>query len=157
MALKEAQLMLKKLKPVVDEKLIYFGFYKGKPISFFISIPELNQIFKYVGGKMNWLGKIKFLYHKLFNPPNKMLGLVFGVVPEQQGKGVESAMVKKFNDMSSQKAFPYETIEMNWIGDFSPKMMRVCEQLYAKIYKTHHTYRYLFDREKPFERHKIFE
>lgn len=53
MALKEAQLMLKKLKPVVDEKLIYFGFYKGKPISFFISIPELNQIFKYVGGKMN--------------------------------------------------------------------------------------------------------
>ncbi|GGF46344.1 hypothetical protein [Echinicola rosea] len=157
MALKEAQLMLKKLKPVVDEKLIYFGFYKGKPVSFFISIPELNQIFKYVDGKMNWVGKIKFLYHKIFNPPDKMLGLVFGVVPEQQGKGVESAMVKKFNDMSSQASFPYETIEMNWIGDFSPKMMRVCEQLYAKIYKTHHTYRYLFDREKPFERHKIFE
>ncbi|QDH77963.1 hypothetical protein FKX85_02490 [Echinicola soli] len=157
MALKEAQLMLKKLKPVVDEKLIYFGFYKGTPVSFFISIPELNQIFKYVDGNMNWLGKIKFLYHKFFNPPNKMLGLVFGVVPEHQGKGVESAMVKKFNDMSSQKSFPYETIEMNWIGDFSPKMMRVCEQLYAKIYKIHHTYRYLFDREKPFERHKIFE
>ncbi|AWW30277.1 hypothetical protein DN752_09160 [Echinicola strongylocentroti] len=157
MALKEAQLMLKKLKPVIDEKLIYFGFYKGAPVSFFISIPELNQLFKYVGGNMNWLGKAKFLYHKVFNPPNKMLGLVFGVVPEHQGKGVESAMVKNFNDMSSQKSFPYETIEMNWIGDFSPKMMRVCEQLYAKIYKTHHTYRYLFDREKPFERHKIFE
>ncbi|MBD8488276.1 hypothetical protein IFO69_05915 [Echinicola sp. CAU 1574] len=157
MSIKEAQLMLKKLKPVLDEKLIYFGFYKNEPISFFISIPELNQIFKHVNGKLDWIGKLKFLYHKLFNPPNKMLGLVFGVVPDHQGKGVESAMVKKYNDMSGQPSFPYETIEMNWIGDFSPKMMRVCEQLNAVIYKTHHTYRYLFDREKPFERHKIFE
>ena len=157
MSIKEAQVMLKKLKPVLDERLIYFGFYKGEPVSFFISIPELNQIFKHVNGKLDWVGKVKFLYHKIFNPPDKMLGLVFGVVPEHQGKGVESAMVKKYNDMSSQKSFPYETIEMNWIGDFSPKMMRVCEQLNAVIYKTHHTYRYLFDREKPFERHKIFE
>ncbi|WP_200974552.1 hypothetical protein [Echinicola sp. 20G] len=157
MSIKEAQLMLKKLKPVLDEKLIYFGFYKNEPISFFISIPELNQIFKHVNGKLDWIGKLKFLYHKLFNPPNKMLGLVFGVVPDHQGKGVESAMVKKYNDMSDQPSFPYETIEMNWIGDFSPKMMRVCEQLNAVIYKTHHTYRYLFDREKIFERHKIFE
>jgi hypothetical protein len=46
---------------------------------------------------------------------------------------------------------------MNWIGDFNPKMMRVCEQLLAEIYKTHHTYRFLFDREKPFERHPIFD
>ncbi|UCS94050.1 hypothetical protein KZP23_03175 [Echinicola marina] len=157
MNIKEAQMMLKKLKPVLDEKLIFFGFYKNEPVSFFISIPELNMIFKHVNGKLDWMGKLKFLYHKVFNPPNKMLGLVFGVVPDHQGKGVESAMVKKYNDMSDQRSFPYKTIEMNWIGDFSPKMMRVCEQLNAKIYKTHHTYRYLFDREKPFERHKIFE
>ncbi|WP_215224358.1 hypothetical protein [Echinicola shivajiensis] len=157
MNIKEAQMMLKKLKPVLDEKLIFFGFYKNEPISFFISIPELNMIFKHVNGKLNLMGKLKFLYYKTFNPPNKMLGLVFGVVPEHQGKGVESAMVKKYNDMSGKRSFPYKTIEMNWIGDFSPKMMRVCEQLNATIYKTHHTYRYLFDREKPFERHKIFE
>ncbi|GGZ23478.1 hypothetical protein GCM10007049_15550 [Echinicola pacifica] len=157
MTIKEAEIMLKKLKPVVDERLIYFGFYKGEPISFFISIPELNQIFQHVNGKLDLLGKAKFLYYKMFKPPIKMLGLVFGVVPAHQGKGVESAMVKNFSDMTYNKSFPYETIEMNWIGDFSPKMMRVCEQLNAKIYKTHHTYRYLFDREKPFERHRIFE
>jgi len=157
MALKEAQLMFGKMKPVIDPRLIYFGFYKGEPVSFFISLPELNQIFKYVNGKMDLLGKLKFLYHKIFNPPNKMLGLVFGVVPEHQGKGVESAMVKRYNEMSSRRSFSYETIEMNWIGDFNPKMMRVCEQINATIYKTHHTYRYLFDREKPFERHPIFK
>ncbi|MEB2776865.1 hypothetical protein SYJ56_16175 [Algoriphagus sp. D3-2-R+10] len=157
LALKEAQMMFAKMKPIIDEKLIYFGFYKGEPVSFFIQIPEINQLFKHVNGKMDLIGKLKFLWYKTFSPPNKMLGLVFGVVPEHQGKGVESAMIITYDKMSGKASFPYKTIEMNWIGDFNPKMMRVCEQLLAEIYKTHHTYRYLFDRTKPFERHRIFD
>lgn len=87
-----------------------------------------------------------------------MLGLVFGVVPEFQGKGVDSAMIMAYNEkFAKHDTFSYKTIEMNWIGDFNPKMMRICEQLNAEIYKTHHTYRYLFDRTKPFERHKVFD
>ncbi|MHA7131247.1 hypothetical protein [Algoriphagus namhaensis] len=156
-ALKEAQLMFGKMKPIIDPRLIYFAFYKGEPVGFFIQIPEINQIFKHVNGKMDLIGKLKFLWYKTFAPPNKMLGLVFGVVPEHQGKGVESAMIITYDKMSGKASFPYKTIEMNWIGDFNPKMMRVCEQLLATIYKTHHTYRYLFDREKPFERHPIFD
>jgi hypothetical protein len=156
-ALKEAQLMFGKMKPILDPRLIYFAFYKEEPVGFFIQIPEINQIFKHVKGKMDLIGKLKFLWYKTFSPPNKMLGLVFGVVPEHQGKGVESAIVLSYDQMSGKASFPYKTIEMNWIGDFNPKMMRVCEQLLAEIYKTHHTYRYLFDREKPFERHPIFD
>ena len=156
-ALKEAQLMFAKMKPILDPRLIYFAFYKGEPVGFFIQIPEINQIFKHVNGKMDLIGKFKFLWYKTFFPPNKMLGLVFGVVPEHQGKGVESAIVISYDKMSGKPSFPYKTIEMNWIGDFNPKMMRVCEQLLAEIYKTHHTYRFLFDREKPFERHPIFD
>lgn len=153
---REAKLMLGKMKPVIDPYLIYFGFYKGEPISFFINIPEINQLFKHVNGKLDLLGKLKFLWNRTFNPPDKMLGLVFGVVPEFQGKGVESAMILSYREFLDIKKLKYDTIEMNWIGDFNPKMMRVCEQLLAEIYKTHHTYRYLFDREKPFERHPIF-
>ncbi|MBD3630942.1 hypothetical protein [Cyclobacterium sp.] len=154
---REARLMLTKMKPVIDPYLVYFGFYKGEPVSFFINIPEINQLFKYVNGKLDLMGKLKFIWNKTFNPPNKMLGLVFGVVPEFQGKGVESAMITEYRDNIAEKKLSYKTIEMNWIGDFNPKMMRVCEQLNASIYKTHHTYRYLFDREKPFERHPIFK
>jgi hypothetical protein len=158
LSLKETQIMFAKMKPIMDPRLIYFGFYKSEPVSFFINIPEINQIFKYVNGKLDLIGKLKFLYHKTFSPPSKMLGLVFGVVPEFQGKGVESAMIMAYNEkFARHDSFPYKTIEMNWIGDFNPKMMRVCEQLNAEIYKTHHTYRYLFDRNKPFERHVIFD
>jgi hypothetical protein len=53
LTLKETQLIFKQLKPIVDPRLVYFGFYKGEPISFFINIPEINQIFKYVNGKLD--------------------------------------------------------------------------------------------------------
>jgi hypothetical protein len=46
---------------------------------------------------------------------------------------------------------------MNWIGDFNPKMMRVAESIDGRIWRTHATYRYLFDRTKPFERAPIIE
>ncbi len=138
----------------MDKRLIYFGFHKGEPISFFISIPEINQIFKYLDGQMNWLGKLKFLYYKMTKPNRKMLGLVFGVVPKYQGKGIESAMIIKYTDLAWSKDYPYEDIELNWIGDFNPKMMKVAEQIGAKVKKTHHTYRYLFDRTREFKRAK---
>lgn len=158
LTLKETQLMFGKMKPIMDPRLIFFGFHKGEPVSFFINIPEINQLFKYVDGKLDLWGKVKFLYNKTFNPPNKMLGLVFGVIPDFQGKGVDSAMIMAYNEkFAKHDRFTYKTIEMNWIGDFNPKMMRVCEQLNAEIYKTHHTYRYLFDRSKPFKRHRIFD
>lgn len=149
MKLEQCQKMFKKLKPIYDKRLIYFGFHKDEPISFFISIPELNTLFKHVNGKMDTLGKLKFLYHKYTGSCNKILGLVFGVVPEWQGKGVETAMIVSWSKIDWS---PYETIEMNWCGDFNPKMMKVCEQLGGSIIKTHVTYRYLFDRSKPFKR-----
>ena len=155
MTLEQAQKMFAKLKPIADERLIYFGFYKDQPISFFLSIPELNQLFKHVNGKMNWLGKLKFFYHMKTGSCKKMLGIVFGVIPEWHGHGVESGMVVAYSKLAWGIGIPYNTIEMNWIGDFNPKMMRVCEQLGATIVRTHATYRYLFDRNLPFERCKI--
>jgi hypothetical protein len=82
--------------------------------------------------------------------------LVFGVIPEQQGKGVDSAMIVNFSQIAWKKRnFRYNDLEMNWIGDFNPKMMRVTESIGSRIYKTHYTYRYLFDRNKEFKRMPI--
>ena len=81
--------------------------------------------------------------------------MVFGVVPRHQGKGVEGALIESTRRLVQGKYTRYEDFEMNWIGDFNPKMLRVAEQVGGYISKTHHTYRYLFDRSKPFERHPI--
>ena len=51
----------------------------------------------------------------------------------------------------------FDEIEMDWIGDFNPAMSRVAEQMGGTMYKTHLTYRYLFDRTKPFKRAPILQ
>jgi hypothetical protein len=152
MTLDQARKLVKSMKPVMDERLIWFGYYKEEPICFFINLPELNQIFKHVNGNLNWKGKLIFLWHKLRKTNHKMFGVVFGVIPEQQGKGVEAALIVASKPIRETQ---YRELEMNWVGDFNPKMLAVIRSLGAKIIKTHHTYRYNFDRELPFERYPI--
>ena len=136
----------------MDPRLLYFGFYKDEPVSFFFSLPEINQIFKYVNGKLNWIGKLKFLWHTLRKTNRKAFGILFGVVPEHQGKGLDGAMVLKAKYVLQDEYNRYDEYEMNWIGDFNPKMINVVEQVGAEECKRHATYRKLFDETKPFKR-----
>jgi hypothetical protein len=151
----KAQALMQKLKPVIDEELIWFGYHEGKPIAFFIMLPELNQVFKHVNGKMDLIGKLKFLYHKLLKTNRKAFGVVFGVVPEYQSKGVECAIGLAFSRIVWQPNSQYKELEMNWVGDFNPKMIKFVQLLGAVPHKTHITFRYLFDRTKEFKRHKV--
>jgi hypothetical protein len=68
--------------------------------------------------------------------------------------GVAEGMIMYFEDEVT-KGVNYSDLEMNWIGDFNPKMIKLVKQIGGKVRKTHITYRYIFDRTKPFERAKI--
>lgn len=151
----KARALMERMKPIMDEELMWFGYHQGEPIAFFIMLPELNQIFKYVNGKLNLLGKIKFLYHKLLKTNHKAFGVIFGVVPEFQGRGVESAIALASSRVAWRPNYQYTEMEFNWIGDFNPKMIRFCELLGGIPHKQHATYRYLFDRAKAFKRHPM--
>lgn len=156
MKLEVAQKIMNSLKPIIDKKILFFAYHDETPIGFFINIPELNEIFKYVNGDLNWLGKLKFLYHKWKGTPKTMVGIVFGVSREWHGKGVEGAMIDWAGSYVTKNT-NYKEIVMTWIGDFNPKMLRVCENLGATRYREMKTYRFLFDRNKPFERYPMVE
>ena len=153
LSLQQAKLLVKQMKPILDPRLIYFGFYKGEPVSFFISLPEMNQIFKHVNGKLNWMGKLKFLWHMKMKTNRKAFGILFGVVPEHQGKGLDGAMVIKAKEVLQEQYNRYDEYEMNWIGDFHPTMINVVKQVGGVVCKRHATYRKLFDETRPFKRH----
>lgn len=157
MSAEETKALLKQLSPVLDERLIWFAYYNDTPIAFIVMLPELNQLFKHVNGKMNLIGKLKFMYHKWRGTSRKILGLVVGVLPRFHGRGLESAMIAEFSKVAYDKNFPYEELEFNWIGDFHPTMMHVYEELQSTISKTHITYRKLFDETKEFKRHPVIK
>ncbi|GAB3328857.1 hypothetical protein GCM10027299_31530 [Larkinella ripae] len=155
MSAAQARSLMLRMKPILEEELIWFGYHNNEPIAFFIVLPELNQIFKHVNGKLNLIGKLKFLYHKVMKTNKKAFGVIFGIIPEYQGRGIESAIALAFTRVAWIPGYQYEELELNWVGDFNPKMMRFARMLGGVIHKEHSTYRYLFDRSREFKRHPV--
>lgn len=157
--------MFQTMKPVMDERINWFIYYKGEPIGTWINIPDLNQWFKYLNGKFSWWHKLKFLWVKLTAKNKKFVGLVFGIVPEFQGTGADGYLIIEGCTVMQQlkivegKYFLgtplYEDYEMQWIGEFNPKMVNVAETIADDRSRILTTYRYLFDRTKEFKPHPI--
>lgn len=144
------------MKSIIDEDLIVFGYHHGQPVAFFISIPELNELFRYVNGRLNMRGKLLFLYHRWRRKFTTIYGLVFGIVPEYQNRGLESALIMSLQRKVAEKPH-YTNMYITWLGDFNPKMIRIVEHIGAQKAFTLVTYRYLFDPGAAFERHPVLD
>ncbi|HEU4554978.1 MAG TPA: hypothetical protein VFS25_19160 [Chitinophaga sp.] len=154
--LSQAQVLqiFRQMKPVMDEKVVWFVYYNNAPIACWLNLPELNQFFKHMNGKFGLWQKLKFLWLKYTGQCRKFTGIVFGIVPEFQGKGVDAFMILEGAKLI-QGQHLYDDYEMQWIGDFNPKMINIGENLGAYRSRQLTTYRYLFDRTKEFKRHPM--
>ncbi len=154
----QAVALFKTMKPVLDPKLIIFAFYNEKPIAFSLMLPDLFQIIKKFNGKFHTLNKLRLIYHlRIMKTPTRAIGLLFGVIPEYQGKGVAEGMISFFEDTVKKGGLNYTDLELNWIAEYNHSMIKLCEQIGGTVRKTHITYRYLFDRNKPFTRARTFK
>lgn len=154
MELRQAKKIIQAMKPVIDESIIWFAYYKDDPIACWLNLPDLNQWFKHLDGKFGLWQKLRLLWMKQFGECKRFVGLVFGVVPEFQGKGVDAFLIVDAAKRI-QSDMKYDDFEMQWIGDFNPKMMNIAESLGTWRSRKLITYRYLFDRTKEFKRHPI--
>lgn len=158
LTLDHALAMIKTMKPIVDPEVVYFAYYKGEPVGFFVMVPDLNQVIRDFKGKFGIINKLRLLSRLRGRKyVDRLSGIVFGVAAEQQGKGVEAGMIREFERYTERQREAgkeqYTSLEMMWIGDFNPVMMRMCESyVNSTKHKRFVTYRYLFDREKPFTR-----
>lgn len=148
--------LFKSIQSVVDEQIIWFAYYKDEPVAFWVNIPDLNQYFKHFNGKLGLVEKLRLLWMKWFGRIDTFTGLVFGVVPEHQGIGVDSYLIIEAANVIQGKKL-YDRFEMQWIGDWNPKMISIAESLGTVVSRKLRTYRYLFDRDKKFERHPMLE
>ena len=62
------------------------------------------------------------------------LGLVFGVDPDFQKKGVEGAIILTHWVNNLKMKAKYKNVIITWIGDFNPKMIAIIENLGTEKY-----------------------
>jgi GNAT superfamily N-acetyltransferase len=151
MDIRVAQKMFASMKPVIDENICVFVYHKKEPIAAWLSLPDLNQYFKHCQGKFGLIEKLGFLWRKKTQASKKFIGLVYGVHPDWQGKGVDAAMMLHVQGYAIRTK-QYNSFEMQWIGDFNPKMINLAKNLQAKEVRRLATFRYLFNREQEFVR-----
>jgi hypothetical protein len=152
---KEVVKIFNKMNSVIDEKTIWFAYHNNQPIGCWLNLPDLNDYFGKVNSKFGLFSFIKFLWLKKFRKTKRLIGLVFGVIPEFQNKGIDAyIIVKALETMNTQTL--YNSYEVQWIGDFNSKMLRTIENLGAKPTRTLATYRYLFDQNVDFIPHFKF-
>lgn len=148
---KDVEALINNSKEIIDEDFIWFAYYKDKPVAFLVGVPDVNQILKYINGKLDPWSILKLIYFKNRKKITRSRVLIFGVVEAHQKSGILAALFLQYQRAILKKP-QYKTIELSWVGDYNPKMIKVYQQIDASKYKTHVTGRYLFDRNAEFRR-----
>ncbi|MGF2413475.1 MAG: GNAT family N-acetyltransferase, partial [Ferruginibacter sp.] len=132
-----------RMKPIMDERIIWFAYHHDQPIAFVICLPDTNQILKYVNGKLDLWGKLKYFWYSKTKTVDRIRVIVMGVKKHFHNKGIESALIY----ILKQEVVPRNTIfevELAWVGDFNEKMLAVHHATGAQLEKIHRTYKFTF-------------
>jgi len=143
---------LGRAKSFLDEELIWFAYFNGKPIGFFALFPDLNQILRHLNGKLDPWNILKYYFYKHTNTITRVRAVVGGVEHSYQNTGVESAIFYQLYQVFKKKKWIRE-MELSWVGDYNPKMLAIYEALGSQRAKVHVTYRYMMNREARFMRY----
>ncbi len=149
--------ILQESRMMIEEDFIWFVYNNGKPISFFMMVPDINQLFaKIPSGKLNLFNSLRLLWYKKQKVITRCRVLVMGVIPQFQKSGVESAIFYRVREVLLQKMW-YNEMELSWVGSFNPKMISLFKEVGGVYDRTHKTMRYIFDQSKEFKTAKTIE
>ncbi len=132
--------MIKSMKPLVLPELISFAYVEEEPVGFYISLRDVNPMMASFLGKFGWLQKLQLFWRLKTQKPKKLRSIVFGVIPEFQNKGIETGMIWHFYQ-AIQRTPSIEEVELSWVGDFNPRMLKLLEGIGAKPWKKHITFK----------------
>jgi len=154
---RDLKAMIRDARIVFEEEFIWYVYFKDEPIAFFMMMPDLNQILIHLkDGKLGLFNVLKMIYLKRKKTMTRCRVLVMGVIPKFQGAGIESGIFWHLRQVMLKKPW-YKEMELSWVGDFNPKMIALFNSVGSQYAKTHETLRYLFDKNRPFERLPIIE
>jgi GNAT superfamily N-acetyltransferase len=133
----ELEVLGKDLKMIVNPKFAHVAEIDGEPVAFSVALPDYNQVFRKMNGKLFPAGIFKLLYHK--KNINRIRTALMGVLPKHRGKGIDALLHQKSIDNGLQ--FGFDTSELSWILETNVEMIRVAEKIGGTRTKTYRMYR----------------
>ena len=133
-----------KLKPIVFNDLIRIAEVDGKPVAFMITLPDLNEALKPLGGSLLPLGWAKLLLWLRAPKVRTMRVPLMGVVKELQSSRLASQlafMMIEYIRRASVARYGASRGEIGWILDDNQGMRSIAETIDSRVNKVYQVYR----------------
>jgi len=132
----EFDYLARDLKPVIVPELVIIAEYRGEPIGFALSLPDLNIALKH--NKRGWFLPGLYSLMRYRKKIHSARILVLGVVRERLNTGAANVL---FHETAVRGIrLGYTTGEAGWVLEDNVRMIRAAEFLNGKRYKTYRIY-----------------
>jgi len=132
----EIESMAKRMKPLIVPELLIMAEVDGEPAGFFMAVPDYNQVFRKINGKLGPIELVKFLWYS--RKISDIRVLTMGVKEQYRKKGIEGLLYLESFKAAMRKG--YERAEMSWVLEDNILMQKGCELMGGKLYKKYRIY-----------------
>ncbi len=128
--------LAREFKMILDPELVALAEVDGRLAGITVLLPDANQVFKRMRGRLLPFGIIHFLRRD--RTIDQVRLPILGVAPEHRNKGFELAMIHELYGRVIAKG--YKRCEASWTLEDNKAMNHVIEAGGAKRYKTYRIY-----------------
>lgn len=129
--------MVRQMAPVADPEIVRIArTHSGEPIGFGLAMPDLNQAFIRLNGRLGLTNLLKFV--RLRKRIDGVRFFVLLVVPEYHNKGVPGAIFLEGLKAAARRGYRY--CEGSTIGETNWPMRRTAEGAGGRHYRTYRIY-----------------
>lgn len=128
--------LARELKLILDPDLALLVELKGRPAGIAVCLPDANQLFKRMHGRLLPSGIFAFLSRKKII--DRLRLAILGVLPEHRNKGLEVVLIDELYGRAMPKG--YKSCECSWVLEDNRAMNRGIEASGATLYKTYRLY-----------------
>jgi len=133
---REMKHMTKNLAQFADLDLVFFAEHKGRTVGFAGALPDFNQVFLKMNGRLFPFGILKFLAGR--RKINGVRAIVFGVVPEFMHTGLAYLLYDEFEKAIIRKG--HHWCELSWQLEDNQAINHFAASIGAVLYRKYRIY-----------------
>ncbi len=126
----------KDLKQILDENWAFIAEKDGEPVGAALTLPDYNQVFKHLNGRLLPFGWAKFLYYK--RKIDRVRVFALGVKPEYQHTGVGAKLYERHWEAGARTR--QHRGETGWTLESNKPMNRAMERMGGRVIRTYRVY-----------------
>jgi hypothetical protein len=138
----EADEMAKRMKMLLDDRLVWFAEVDGEAVAFIVTLPNVNEAIRDLHGRLFPFGWAKLLWrlksHRVKSARVPLMGMRRSLSGTLVGSAIPLQLIGSV--LPANDVFGFRSIELSWILEDNLPMRRILERLGARAYKTYRIY-----------------